>query len=441
MCDPVSKAELFAGCRGVAAADDGDGIRVSQRLCNGNGTLGKRRVFKHAHRAVPDDGFCILDCICIQCHGLGTDVQTLHICGDLVGVHNADLDRCIDRVGEACGNRGVDGQEQLDALFLCLLHHFRTVFDLLTVKQGLADAVALCGKEGVCHTAADNQGVDLAEQVVDNIQFVGDLCAAENGNEGTFRIRQSLAHDRDFFFNQEAADGGHSGVLCYAGSGSMCAVRSAECVIDKNVRKCSELAGEFLAVLFLVCGETGVLQKNDVAGLHSGNLFLCVRTDGIRCKDHTAAEQLVELVGNNGKGALFQILLCLFQCGSGCSLLLFCRQSGDCGGFFLVQFDFGIENIVGFAHVRAKDDHCACVTQELDGRKRFDNPLVGGDYAVLHRYVEVAPYQTFFSGNVNVPDRLFVVRHFFIHLSGKFLHIHYSTLPYPCQSFSRKKIV
>ena len=90
------------------------------------------------------------------------------------------------------GDDGVVGQQQLDALGGCFLEQGFGQVDLVGFAQRGADAVALGSEEGVGHAAADDQGVDLGDQVVDDADLVGDLGAAEDGDERAFRVQPGL---------------------------------------------------------------------------------------------------------------------------------------------------------------------------------------------------------------------------------------------------------
>ena len=47
--------------------------------------------------------------------------------------------------------------------------------------------------EGVAHAAADEQHVNLVKQVLDNADLVGNLRAAQNGEEGALGVLQSAS--------------------------------------------------------------------------------------------------------------------------------------------------------------------------------------------------------------------------------------------------------
>ena len=72
----------------------------------------------------------------------------------------------VDDVGLCVGGKlrrrdGIDRQQELDALLLCLFDHLERVGALVFLEQGLADLAALRLGECVGHAAADDDGVGL----------------------------------------------------------------------------------------------------------------------------------------------------------------------------------------------------------------------------------------------------------------------------------------
>ena len=108
------------------------------------------------------------------------------------GGHVLHFDLGVDGVGEGSAHVSIHGQQELDALGLGLGHHFLAVVDLLVVQQGGADGVALGGQEGIGHAAADDEGIHLLEEVIDDVELVGDLGAAEDGDEGPLGSARAL---------------------------------------------------------------------------------------------------------------------------------------------------------------------------------------------------------------------------------------------------------
>ena len=373
MRDLIGKAELLAGSRGVAAADDGHGIGIGQSLCHGDGTLCKRRILKHAHRAVPDDGLGALDGVRKELAGLFANVKALHVVGDGVRGDSLHGDVRVDRVREVRSDDGVDRQQQLNALGLSLGHHVAAVIDLLVVEQGLADGVALRSEEGVGHAAADDEGVDLLEEVVDNVQLIGDLRTAEDGDERAGRIGQSLAHDGHFLLHEEAADRGQ--IVRHAGRGGMGAVRRAECIVHKDLRQRSQLLGQLGIVLRLALHEADVLQQHHVAVLQGSGLGLGILTDDVLGHHDGLAEQLAQAVRNDLQGQL------------------------------------GLPFALRLAHMGAKDDAGAVVDKVLNGRHGSDDALVARDLAFLGGDVEVTAAKHALALDIDVFNGFLVVVH------------------------------
>jgi len=75
------------------------------------------------------------------------------------------------------------------------------------LDQRPADRAPLCLEEGIGHAAADDEGVDLVEQVLDHRDLVADLGAAEHGDERVVGIGEGLAKVEQFLLEQQAGHG------------------------------------------------------------------------------------------------------------------------------------------------------------------------------------------------------------------------------------------
>ncbi len=117
------------------------------------------------------------------------------------------------------GQDVVDGQQQLDALGLGFLERVLGHVDLVFFDEALAGGHAQRALEGVSHAADDHQRVDLVEQVVDHVDFAGDLGAADDGHEGLLGRFEGLAEVGDFLFHQQAGHGGLEEVRDALGGG------------------------------------------------------------------------------------------------------------------------------------------------------------------------------------------------------------------------------
>ena len=372
----VAQAHLLDSCSGVAAADNGGSIALGHSLGNSQGAGSQGRVLKHAHGAVPDNGLAGLDGISKQLHGLGADVAALHVSRDRGDGNDHGIDGSVDGIGEVLDAGGIDGQQQLNALLLGLGHHVLAVVELAVVAQALADLVALGLQEGVGHAAADDQRVDLLQQVGDDVQLVRNLGAAQNSGEGTLGIVHGVAEILDLLLHQ-VADSGILDIVGHTGGGAVSAVAGAEGVVNVSVGQAGQLLAESGLVLGLLLAETGVLQQNDLAVAHGGNSSLGVLADDI----------VIVRKGNR----LAQLL----------------AQADSNGG----QAELGLGAVLRLAQMAAQNDLSAVGNQLLDGRQCGVDAVIVGDNAVLHRDVEVAANQYALAGVVLIVNGLFTQTH------------------------------
>ncbi len=396
MGDLVGIAELLDRSRAVAAADDRDGAAVGECLRHGLGANGELVKLKHAHGSVPDDGARAADGIGKQLDGLGADVHAHQILGDVA----LDEDR-LGVGGELGSALVVDRQEELHAVGLGLGKHLLGVIKTVRLEQGLANLEALGLLEGIGHAAADDDGVGLLEQVVDDVDLVGDLGTAEDSDEGTLGIVQSLAHDAQFLLDEQASVGGQIGGN--TGGGGVGAVHGAESVGDIDLSHVGQGLGEVGIVLGLALVEAQILEQQDLAGLQRSGLGLGVGADGVLGKDNVHAEQLTEVGGNRSER---QLRVGLFPGVLG--------ALGLVGNTLLVQLlQIGIKGGVGLAQVGAGDDGGTLVEQVLDGRQRGDNALVARDGAglLVLGNVEIAAEKNFLTLYVGIVNGLFAVVH------------------------------
>ena len=294
---------LLDGADGVAAADDGDaavGLDGRDRVTNAVRTLRERSELEAAHRTVPDDRLGALDGLAEELYGLRTDIEPHPAVGN-IALESLHLNVAGVLLGrELVGDDVVDGEKNLDALGSGGLEHLAAVGDLLVLTEGGADLKTLSLLEGVGHTAADDERIDLVEEALDDRELIGDLSAAENGDERTDGILDSVAEELDFLLEEEAGNGGLQ-IVGDDGRRSVGAVSRTESVVAVDIAVAGELLGHFgalglklgllgcelfvgemntlllvvlldLAVFGLV--EAGILEKSDFARLESGDDFV-----------------------------------------------------------------------------------------------------------------------------------------------------------------------
>ena len=225
--------------------------------------------------------------------------------------------------------------------------------------QALAHVQPLGGQEGVGHAAADEDCVDLGQQVGDDADLVGDLGAAQDGHEGAHRVFQRLAQVFQFLLHEEAGYGGQQvGHAFGAGVGAMGA---AEGVHDVDVAQFGQLLGHAGVVLGLALVEAGVFQHQHLTGLERLGGRLCLGTGGHAHKFHRRADERGQMVG----GHLHAV--------------------------------FGVRAILGATQMAHEDHGCAVVEQILDGGQRRADARVVGDGArgLVLRHVEIDADQGF----------------------------------------------
>ena len=177
-------------------------------------------------------------------------------------------------IGELLAFHVVHGKQQLHALLLSLFHHLQSVIQLIRLAQGVADLLALGLGKGVSHAAADDQGVYFIQQVVDHVDLVRNLGAAQDGNEGTDRILNSLAQELDLLLHQ-IANHVLLGVFGNANVGAVGSVSGSEGVVHEHAAvaqisqffRISFRSGVALFVLGLLNSVAGVLKQQNLAVL------------------------------------------------------------------------------------------------------------------------------------------------------------------------------
>ena len=117
----------------------------------------------------------------------------------------------------------------------------------VVLAEAFADGFAPGLEERVGHGAADDDAVDLGDQVLDDADLVGDLLAAEDGHERPLRILDGVAEELELLLDQEPDDAGlafhdrRNGV-----HGGVVPVGGAEGVIDVDIGHRGQLLGELV---------------------------------------------------------------------------------------------------------------------------------------------------------------------------------------------------
>ena len=123
----------------------------------------------------------------------------------------------------------------------------------------VADRVALGGKEGEAHPAADHEAVDHVEEGVDHAELVADLGAAEDGDEGSARALPQAGQHLDLA-GQQASGGGRHGAW-WPDDRGVGAMGGAERIVHVGVHPLDQPGDEGGVVGLLTGIEPEVLEQ------------------------------------------------------------------------------------------------------------------------------------------------------------------------------------
>ena len=126
---------------------------------------------EHADRTVPQDGLGRENDLLPVFEALLRGIHALPSVGNLVD--GEYLARCV--VGEFLTADRSHGEAEVHTLLLSHLDDVESLGHEVVLVQRVADVAALSLDEGVAHAAADDQVVDLVEQVLDDTELRADL--------------------------------------------------------------------------------------------------------------------------------------------------------------------------------------------------------------------------------------------------------------------------
>ena len=191
----------------VAAADDDrdPGLRpVGEIAGDRDRAVGERRDLEHAERAVPEHGLRAGQGFLDRGPALLAEIDDVPRGGELVRPDGLVL----RAAGDLLGDHDVDRQDHLHAPLLGEREQPPGVVDAIVLRQALADGLALGEEERVRHPAAEDEHVDLRQEVLDHVDLVADLRPAEDRRERPLRVLEELAEHVDLALHQEPGVGG-----------------------------------------------------------------------------------------------------------------------------------------------------------------------------------------------------------------------------------------
>ena len=166
---------------------------------------------------------------------------------------------------------------------------------MIFFHEGFPDLAAIGELEGVSHRAADQHRVGLFQQAVDDFDFFGNFCAAENDHERLGWLVQFVAEELQLTLHQQtrrafAAALGHE--TRHAFRARVRAMCRAERVVHINIRDLRKLLRERRIVRLFLVVVAHVFQQQNAAGGQRVRRRLDLFADAVVHELHGLADHL-----------------------------------------------------------------------------------------------------------------------------------------------------
>lgn len=195
---------LGGNCGSVTTTDDDDLAALSSSdgvVKSGLGAVGELLKLKDTGGTVPQNGLGLVDGLLEELDRLLTAVKTLPAVRDTLLVSGL---ASVGVLVELVGGDEVNGEDNLDVVLLGLLNKVLDGLAASLVEERVADLHVLKSLlEGEGHTTTDDEAVDLAEEVVNELNLVRDLGTTEDGKEGTLGLLKSLGEVVELLLDEE----------------------------------------------------------------------------------------------------------------------------------------------------------------------------------------------------------------------------------------------
>lgn len=375
----VLNAILGSNGSGITTTNDNNLALLSSLnsgVKGGLGAVGELVELEDTSGAVPEDGLGLINGLLVELDRLLAAVETHPAVRNTIGIGGL---ASVGILVELIGGDVVDGENNLDVVLLGLFDQITDSLGAGLIEEGGANGHFVESLlEGESHATADDEGVDLLKEVVDQLDLVGDLGTAEDGEEGALGGLEGLGEVVELLLHEETGgllgevDSDHGGVSAVSSAESVVWETRVSCQNFQKTRKdiltdvdVTEL-GETLAELL----NLGLVGLDLVAlGIGALALFFDVETEVLE-ENNLAVVGLVDDLLNLGADAVG---------GEGDALAELLLKLGNDGleGVFLVYLT------VGSAEVRHEDDGLgAMVNGVLDGRHSADDALGVGNLLV-----------------------------------------------------------
>ncbi len=171
-------------------------------------------------------------------------------------------------------------QDDLDAFARGLGEQFAGELELVVFDARAADGDALSLEKRVRHRAADQDRIDLGQQISDQPDLVGDFCAAQDRDRRVLRILGDRAQRLEFAHHQESGRALRDEARDADGRGvrAMC---GAEAVVHIDLFVARQFMREVAIVGFLFFVEAQIFEQNRFARLERLDHFAGVIADAV----------------------------------------------------------------------------------------------------------------------------------------------------------------
>ena len=353
--------------------------------------MGKVLELKHTHGAVPQNRFRLQNDFLPVFERLRTGIHAFPTVGNVENIHYLTF----GIVREIVGSHRLHRQTQVHTLLLRSSHHAQRLGHQLVFVERQADVSALRLDEREAHAAADNQVIDLVEQVFDDGEFRAHLRAADDGRERMLCVFEHVVNGLNFLLHEQAE---HFlvgiEIVGDDSRGSVFAMSRSEGVVHIDVG----IRGQRFRELFLrgFHGFLGfIVFGSTFLHAHGLSLFLGIEAQVFE-QQHLAHFQgcglLLSLgaVGCEGHGHAKRLLHIFANLSE--------RE-------FRVYFSFRLSHV-------AHQNECAAVAEDFlqRGQGTADAGVVGDFTIFVEWHVEIYAHDCLFSGKIKVVD----CHHFFL---------------------------
>ena len=202
--------------------------------------LRERLMLEGAEWAVPDQGLAARQNRDDMLDSARPDIED-----HLVGTDLIDRDDARGSVGgKLRRHHGIDGKHDFAAKRFGSAYDLARRADQFAFVQRFADRFALGDQKRVGHGAADNQRLDLGEQIAKKVELSGNFGPADNGGHRMVRPFKGALKGIELRFHGAARISGKLRFGHDARGAGVLAMRRRKGIIDENVAERCQLLGE-----------------------------------------------------------------------------------------------------------------------------------------------------------------------------------------------------